>query len=118
VLPGALLLVALAGCGTEAAQPVATVPPHSNTHAVIVAHPGGPPDSLYIPTPIRVHVGQAITWTNYDTDPHDVTSDSGLFGSGPIPQNGSWTWVPLRPGTYKYTCTLHPDMHGEVIVTR
>jgi plastocyanin len=85
-------------------------------HPVIRPTKSGHPDSLYIPNPIRVRVGQSITWTNHDSDPHDVTSDSGLFYSSPIASGASWTWTPRKPGIYPYFCTIHPDMHGEIIV--
>jgi plastocyanin len=87
------------------------------THPQIVPNTqGSSPDSWYEPDPIRVRVGQTITWTNQDTDPHDVTADDGTFASGPIGAGGSFRWTPTRPGTYRYICTLHPEMHGEIIV--
>ena len=75
------------------------------------------PDAFYEPNPIRVRVGQTITWTNEDNDLHDVTSDTGLFDSGVLSQNAKFSWTPTRPGTYTYSCTLHPEMHGTIIVT-
>ena len=109
-------LMVLAGCGgTSAPAPSITV--GTVTQIRIIATTSGHPDSLYVPDPIRVHVGQTITWTNTDADPHDVSADNGTFYSGPIGTGGRWQWTPKRPGTYAYTCTLHPDMHGTIIVT-
>jgi plastocyanin len=88
------------------------------THPQIVPTRSGHPDALYVPDPIRVRVGQTVTWINRDTDPHDVTADQGAFASGPIPAGLSFSWTPTAPGTYTYTCTLHPDMHGVVIVRK
>ena len=106
----------LAGCGSSAASPKPTVPSYSATQPVIVEHEGGNPDALYLPDPIKVRIGQEVTWTNDDGDPHDVTAYSGAFASGPIPSGGSWRWIATRPGTYRYFCTVHPEMHGTIIV--
>src|SRR5579859_1517148 len=112
--------VFLAGCGSPlagGATSTPTVPVGANTHVTVIATKSGHPDALYVPDPIRVHVGQTITWSNTDTDPHDVSADDGSFYSGPIGTGGSWQWKATKPGTYPYTCTLHPDMHGTIIVT-
>ena len=118
-LPALLLAgLVLAGCGVSGASPQPTaVTAYAMTHPLIVPNPTGHPDSFYEPDPIRVNVGQSVTWTNKDTDPHDVTANDGSFYSGPIPAGGSWSWTFTRPGTYPYFCTIHPDMHGEVIVS-
>lgn len=113
-------VVFLAGCSSPfAAGATSTpmIPVGSNTHVTVIATKSGHPDALYVPDPIRVHVGQTITWSNSDTDPHDVSADDGAFYSGPIGTGGRWQWKATKPGTYTYTCTLHPDMHGTIIVT-
>lgn len=88
------------------------------THPNIVQNPTGKPDAWYRPSPIRVHVGQRVVWTNKDSDPHDVTANDGVFASGPIPAGGTYQLVTSRPGTYRYFCTIHPGMHGVIIVER
>ncbi len=113
----AVSLLGLVGCGggsTALARPTS----YEMHHPKIVPNPSHHPDSLYVPNPIRIQVGQSVTWTNHDTDPHDVTSVNGLFFSGPIATGASYTMRFTRPGTYRYFCTIHPDMHGQVIVTR
>jgi plastocyanin len=116
-----LLAFALAACGSSASppapQPVAEADA-TMTHPKIVQNPSGNPDAWYEPNPIRVKVGQAITWTNKDGDPHDVTADNGAFASGPIGAGGTYRMVLTAPGKYTFFCTLHPEMHGEIIVTR
>lgn len=88
------------------------------THPQIVAHAGGNPDALYIPNSIRVHVGQTVSWTNTDHEAHTVTAANGSFDSGPIAYGSTWRWIFARPGTFPYFCTLHPGMHGVIIVTK
>lgn len=116
-----MLLIAgavLTGCAGSAAAPRPTaVTAYAMAHPLIVPNPTHHPDSFYEPDPIRVKVGTTVTWTNQDTDPHDVTAVDGTFYSGPIPADGSWSWTFTKPGTYPYFCTIHPDMHGEIIVS-
>jgi plastocyanin len=81
----------------------------ANTH-------GDNPDSFYIPHTVYAQVGQIVTWMNEDTDPHDATADSGTFASPPMAYHGHFRWMALRAGRYTYFCTLHPEMHGVVIV--
>jgi plastocyanin len=89
------------------AAPLVKIVP--NTH-------GHNPDSFYVPHTIYVKVGQIVTWRNLDTDPHDATADSGAFDSGPMAFHGHFRWLALRPGRHTYFCTLHPEMHGVIIV--
>jgi plastocyanin len=111
-----MVCVMLVGCGTSRdTQP--TVSPQAMTHPRVVTHEGGNPDALYVPNPIRVHVGQTVTWTNDDNEAHDVTAENGLFDSGPIAYHRSFSWRATRPGRFPYFCTLHPDMHGVIIVS-
>jgi plastocyanin len=112
-----VLAASLCGCGgSKAAQQ--TPSPYAMLHPVVVSHPGGNPDALYVPNPIRIRVGQTITWTNHDNEAHDVTAESGVFNSGPIAFHASFRWRALSPGRYAYFCTLHPEMHGVIVVTR
>lgn len=115
---GAFLTSCLvAGCGTNAAAP--PVGTHSMLHPNIIQNTKAKkPDAFYVPNPIRVRVGQRVTWTNKDSDPHDVTADSGEFASPSIPAGGKYIWIATRPGTYTYFCTIHPEMHGVVVVSR
>lgn len=114
---GVLAAIALSACGSPSATPDTHVSAHAMTHPTIVENTqSDDPDAFYRPDPIRVHVGQTITWTNNDSDPHDVTSVDGVFASGPIAEGASFRWTPTRPGTYRYFCTLHPEMHGQIIV--
>lgn len=118
VIPSLLLVMSLAplaGCGSTSASHAPTA--YQMHHPQIIPNPSGHPDSWYRPNPIRIRTGQAVAWTNRDSDPHDVTSVTGLFFSGPIAAGATYQHRFTHPGTYLYFCTIHPDMHGEVIVT-
>lgn len=70
------------------------------------------------PTDLTVHVGDSVTWTNRDTAPHDVTTTSApvAIHSPTLTKGKSWTYVFTSPGTYRYICSIHPDMLATVTV--
>jgi len=68
------------------------------------------------PSTITVSAGTTITWTNKDAVAHTVTSDNGLFDSGNITGNSTYSRQFPTPGTYPYHCTPHPTMTATVIV--
>jgi plastocyanin len=77
----------------------------------------------YNPSPLTVHVGTTVTWTNNDNTGHTVTegNPSGNtpvngFDSGILAPGKTFTHTFAAPGTIQYSCTLHPTMLGEVIV--
>jgi plastocyanin len=68
------------------------------------------------PSVLNVPVGATVTWTNNDPVAHTVTSDSGLWNSGPISPGGTFSYTFTTPGTYTYHCMIHPYMTGEIVV--
>jgi plastocyanin len=67
--------------------------------------------------PITVAPGATVTVRNTDTAPHNVTATDGGFATRNIGQNESVTFTaPTRPGRYAFSCTLHPEMTGTLIV--
>jgi len=72
---------------------------------------------MFAPTTLTVAAGSSVTWINQDGEPHTVTSDSGLFRSGALDTNESFSFKFERPGTYHYICSIHPRMIGTVVVT-
>jgi plastocyanin len=77
-------------------------------------------DSCYKPPKISIKSGDSVTWLNHDSAFHSVTSGyygepSGLFDSGYLDPETSFTFVFENPGIYDYFCTLHPWMKGQVI---
>ncbi len=73
-------------------------------------------DFMFSPTPMTVKAGSTVTWTNMDDEPHNVTSDTGLFRSGGMDTNDSFSFKFDKPGTYHITCSIHPRMVGTVVV--
>jgi plastocyanin len=70
----------------------------------------------FTPSTITVAAGTTITWTNKDGVPHTVTSNSGLFDSNSIGQNGTYSHLFSTAGSFPYHCTIHPAMTATVNV--
>lgn len=70
------------------------------------------------PTPLTIPVGTTVVWTNQDTAPPTATSDTAGIFTTPLLQKGQSGSVTFNtPGTFTYYCTVHPNMHGTVVVT-
>ncbi|MDE1861590.1 MAG: hypothetical protein KGI33_01630 [Thaumarchaeota archaeon] len=77
----------------------------------------------YDPGMANVPPRTIVTWTNMDTTAHTVTSGDpsgssigSVFDSGQIPPGGTYSFMFMSSGTYRYFCTIHPWMTGEVLV--
>jgi plastocyanin len=70
----------------------------------------------FSPMTLTVKAGTTVTWKNTDGEPHTVTSDTGLFRSGGLDQDDTFSFKFDKPGTYKYLCSIHPKMTGTIIV--
>jgi plastocyanin len=73
-------------------------------------------DFMFAPVSLTVRAGSTVTWTNRDEEPHTVVSDTGLFRSGAMDTNESFSYRFDKPGTYHYLCSIHPKMAGTIIV--
>jgi plastocyanin len=67
-------------------------------------------------TPSSVSPGAKVTVHNMDTVAHTVTADSGNAFDAPAPVGNSSFTAPTTPGSYPFTCTIHPEMHGTLVV--
>ncbi len=70
------------------------------------------------PDRVQINAGQTVTWRFEDGSiPHTVTAADGSFDSG-TKTSGQFSHRFAKPGTYDYTCTVHPQqMRGTVVVT-
>ena len=86
------------------------------------------------PDPVRVAVGEEVTWTNEDDILHTVTSgtpkEQGVPGvskdKAPKPDglfdeeldlDDDYSFTFDKPGEYSYFCDIHAGMEGTVVVT-
>jgi plastocyanin len=70
----------------------------------------------FSPGSVSVHVGDTITWTNQDDAPHTATAKDGSFDTGIINKGKSGSHTFTSAGTIAYICSVHPNMHGTVVV--
>jgi plastocyanin len=73
-------------------------------------------DFMFAPDSATIKLGESVTWANQDDEPHTVVSDSGEFRSGALDTGEAFTFRFTRPGTYHFTCSIHPKMVGTIIV--
>ena len=67
------------------------------------------------PATVNVSRGDRVVWVNRDRAPHTATR-GGSFDTGRI-KSGRAVAVKFNSrGTYRYLCSLHPDMTGKVVV--
>jgi 3',5'-cyclic-AMP phosphodiesterase len=70
----------------------------------------------FAPATTAVPVGSTITWTNRDDVPHNIVSTEQKFKSPVLDTDQTFSHTFDAPGTYKYYCSIHPKMTGEVVV--
>ena len=68
------------------------------------------------PGQVTVHVGDTVTWSNSDSAPHTATASNGSFDTGIINKGSSASHTFTSAGTISYICSVHPNMHGTVVV--
>lgn len=75
-------------------------------------------DIDFHPAAVVIHRGRSVTWRFLDPEVvHNVTSRGVLrFRSSPTKRSGTYTVRFTKPGTYRYRCTIHPNMRGRVVV--
>ncbi|MGA2928737.1 MAG: cupredoxin domain-containing protein [Solirubrobacteraceae bacterium] len=70
----------------------------------------------FMPARVEVSSGTRVVWTNEDSDPHTVTTDEPGFSSQALDTGQAYMRVMGKAGTFAYHCTIHPFMHGTVVV--
>ena len=70
------------------------------------------------PDTVTVVKGTKVTWTDKQSFiPHNVISDTkGLFDSGNMHKNDTFSYTFNDTGTFNYYCSHHKKMRGTVIV--
>ena len=70
----------------------------------------------FTPATAAVQVGTTVTWTNPDDIPHNVVSPEQKFKSPVLDTDEMFSHKFEAAGTYKYYCSIHPRMTGQVVV--
>jgi plastocyanin len=109
-------------------HPVLTAPTdrhtsHSSVGVPLAPHAraaGDPGDTIsdfqFSPGTITIHVGDTVTWTNNGPSAHTATATNGGFDTGTLQKGSSASHTFTRSGTFAYICSIHPFMHGTVVV--
>jgi plastocyanin len=100
---------------------------NTGTSVSVVSGSSSLTDTAYQPNPIQVSVGNTVSWTNNDSQPHTVTSGSNgqpdnKFNSSPnfsplLNPGQTFSFTFTQAGDYPYFCMLHPNMVGTVTVS-
>ena len=105
LLIAALSLAILGGMGSSIAAAAET----EATKVVIK-------DFMFMPMSLTVKAGSTVTWVNMDDEPHTVVSNTQLFRSGALDTKETFSFQFTEPGTYHFTCSIHPRMVGAIVV--
>lgn len=116
------LMCALAACSSPSATRPTGMPGMSATAQQSTATPvSGTAVTIgnfaFVPATLTVKPGDTVTWTNHDEEPHTVAATGGSFHSPGMDDNGTYSFTFNTPGTFDYICSIHPFMHGTVVVT-
>jgi plastocyanin len=69
----------------------------------------------YRPGKTTVARGTKVVFSNRDSTTHTATS-KGAFDTGRIRPGRSATVTLRKAGVYRFHCTIHPFMHGKIVV--
>ena len=70
----------------------------------------------FAPRAITIAAGTTVTWRNLDAEPHTVRGADELVRSGALDEDETYSVRFDKPGTYRYGCSIHPQMSGTIIV--
>ena len=70
----------------------------------------------FTPATAAVPIGTTVTWTNHDDIPHNVVSSEQKFKSPVLDTDEMFSHKFEAAGIYKYYCSIHPRMTGQVVV--
>jgi plastocyanin len=106
----ALLMLLLAGSWCACVAAVGGQKPAAQAHTILIS------GFKYQPDTLTINAGDTVEWKNNDIVPHTVTAADKTFASGAIRPGATWKFVAKKSGSFPYTCTPHPNMHGKLVV--
>jgi len=121
----AVLAVSLMLAGCSASRPAATSGTSMPTASVSVTAPPAPVSGdqvaidgfAFVPATLKIKAGTTVVWTNRDEEPHTVAASDGSFHSPGMGTGATFSHTFSAAGTFDYVCSIHPMMHGSVVVT-
>jgi plastocyanin len=70
----------------------------------------------FSPAELSVPPATTVIWTNHDDIPHMITSTEGAFKSHALDSDESFSFTFENTGSYRYFCSMHPQMVGTIKV--
>lgn len=122
------LLFAAAACGGSSGGSASTQPAGSSSPAASSAAPAASSPAAKAGAQmtisgfdfgqqLTVKPGEVVSVTNNDGVEHTVTADDGSSFNAPVNAKSTASFTaPTKPGTYKFHCAVHPQMHGTLVV--
>jgi plastocyanin len=104
-----VIALALIGLETGSAAAGEGAALASRAKAVDISH------FAYHPPKLTVAVGTKVAFTNSSGIAHTATR-AGSFDTGHIKPRGSVVVRFTHRGSFAYHCTIHPFMHGKIVV--
>ena len=111
-----LAVILLSACGPKSSPtPAGTLPP------IQVSSSGGIQEIsisnfAFSPASVTLKVGTTVTWTNQDSAPHTIVSDTGEWRSPRLGQGDTFSFTFDKAGTFPYHCGVHSSMTGTITV--
>lgn len=113
----------LSGCGYTTSVPVNTTP--ATQQSTVTGSAQTPTvvnqeakidiqNFSFNPSVLTIKQGTTVTWTNNDSVPHQLKSDT--FNSNALTNGQSFSFTFKKFGTFSYICSIHPSMSGTVVV--
>jgi plastocyanin len=110
----AIIGLALGGCSGGSGYGTTPSAPQSTSSAASGGTTITEQNFAFSPTALTVKVGDTVTFTNNDSAAHNVKIDGQELGSQN--QGESKTWKATKPGSYPFSCVVHPSMTGQITV--
>lgn len=113
ILAAAAVVLTCSAAGMRSRDAAAAAPITPTGRPVITIH-----GYSFDPTVMKVAPGATVTWINRDGDVHTIKTLDGpqAFHSPALDTGGHFSFTFHRAGTYRYVCSVHPYMHGVIVV--
>jgi plastocyanin len=113
LIAAAASAVLLAGCGGGGA-PAAPSQQHASDGGASTISIS---NFKFSPATLTVDAAAQVAVRNDDSTAHTATADDGhSFDTGSVDPKASQTISVSKPGRYPYHCSIHPFMHGTLVV--
>ncbi|MDE2448387.1 MAG: cupredoxin domain-containing protein [Gammaproteobacteria bacterium] len=112
-LAALLIAVLCAAALVSNSRPAAAAPARSAKPSAITIN-----NYTFHPGVLTVAKGSTVVWINKDDDVHTIKGTDGpeAFNSPALETGSKFGFTFDHPGTYHYICTVHPYMHGVIVV--